>query len=137
MIVDLRLNSGGNSQVIEPLIKGLKARQSLMARGHLFALIGRSAFSSGLLAAFKFRHDLHAILIGEPSGEKPNSYGEVKAIALPNSKIDIHCSTKFFRIMTGDPPNFPPDVTVGRTLAEALAGKDPVLDAALRHVRPG
>src|SRR5262249_1993165 len=96
-IVDLRFNTGGNSEVIKPLIAGLKSRSALKAQGHLFALIGPRTFSSGLLAAYNFRYDLHAILIGEPSGEKPNSYGEIRYLALPNSKIEVQYSTKFFR----------------------------------------
>jgi hypothetical protein len=134
-IVDLRFNSGGDSRVIGPLESGLKSRKPLVARGHLYSLIGRNTFSSGLLAAMDFRDDFHAILIGEPTGGKPNSYGEVQTIKLPNSGIEIMCTTKFFRLMTNsDPPALMPDITVvARSLEDYLAGRDPVLDAALHH----
>ncbi len=134
-IVDLRFNSGGDSRVIGPLESGLKSRSLLVARGHLYSLIGRNTFSSGLLAAMDFRDDFHAILIGEPTGGKPNSYGEVKTIKLPNSGIEIMCTMKFFRLMTNsDPPALMPDITVAaRSLEDYLAGRDPVLDAALHH----
>jgi hypothetical protein len=132
VIVDLRFNSGGDSRVIEPLIHGLRARGSLRERGRLFALIGRATFSSGLLAAIQFRNDLKAVLVGEPVGEKPNSYGEVRSIVLPHSRVTVQYSIKFFRMVKGsDPPAYEPDVRVGRTIADALAGRDPVLDAAL------
>jgi hypothetical protein len=134
-IVDLRFNSGGDSRVIGPLESGLKSRKSLIAQGHLYTLIGRYTFSSGLIAAMDFRDNIHAILIGEPTGEKPNSYGEVKTIKLPNSGIEIMCTTKFFRLMTNsDPPALMPDIAVvARSLEDYLAGRDPVLDAALHH----
>jgi C-terminal processing protease CtpA/Prc len=134
VIVDLRFNSGGNSNVIKPLENGLKARPALSKYGHLYALMGRATFSSGLLAAVDFRDDLHAILIGEPSGEKPNSYGEIKYLTLPNSKVEVQYSTKFFTIIkNGDPTTFDPDVSVPHSLADALAGRDPALEAALHH----
>jgi hypothetical protein len=133
VVVDLRLNTGGNSEVIHPLVAGLKARPALRAHGHLFALIGPLTFSSGLIAAMDLRHDLHAVLVGEPPGEKPNSYGEVREITLSNSKIAVQYSTKFFRTTSGDPADFAPDVRVSRTLADALAGRDPILDAALNY----
>ena len=82
-----------------------------------------------------FRDNFHAILVGEPTGEKPNTYGEVKTIKLPNSGVEIMCTTKFFRLMTnGDPPALMPDITVvARSLEDYLAGRDRVLDAALHH----
>jgi hypothetical protein len=132
--VDLRLNGGGNSTVIAPLLNGLKSRSALRARGRLYALIGRATFSSGLLAAINFRRDLHAILVGEPVGEKLNSYGEVRELTLPNSQVIVQYSTKFFHIAgNDDSQTYAPDVLVTRSLADALAGRDPVLDAALSH----
>jgi C-terminal processing protease CtpA/Prc len=134
VVVDLRLNGGGNSQVIAPLISGLRSRPALSARGRLYAIIGRGTFSSGLLAAMNFRDDLHAILVGEPLGEKPNSYGEVRQLTLPNSQLVVQYSTKFFRLVAnGDPPAYVPDVLAPRSLADALAGRDPALEAALAH----
>lgn len=134
-VVDLRLNGGGNSTVIAPLINGLKSRSALRTRGRLYALIGRATFSSGLLAAINFRSDLHAILVGEPVGEKLNSYGEVRELTLPNSQVVVQYSTKFFHVAGNDDSQaYAPDVLVTRSLADALAGRDPVLDAALAHV---
>ena len=132
-VVDLRFNQGGNSRVIGPLLEGLKARKNLSAQGRLFALIGRATFSSGFLAALNLRNDLHAILVGEPTGEKPNSYGEVRELVLPNSGLVVTYSTKFFRFVKyADPPFYAPDIQVTRSLADLLAGRDPVLDAAMK-----
>jgi hypothetical protein len=133
-IVDLRLNQGGNSNVIKPLESGLKSRKALSAQGHLIALIGPSTFSSGLLAAMDFGSDLHAILIGEPTGEKPNSYGEIKILTLPNSQLRTTCCTKFFRLMkNSDPLALEPKIAVKPSLADFLAGRDPVMEAALHY----
>ena len=133
-IVDLRFNQGGDSSIVAPLVEGLKARHALVARGRLVALIGRATFSSGLLAALDFRDTLKAVLIGEPVGEKPNSYGEVRSFTLPNSRVEVQYTTKFFRMIpNADPPSVAPDVLVPRSLEAALAGLDPAFDAALRY----
>ncbi len=131
VIIDLRFNGGGDSTVIEPLLKGLKDRASL--RSNLRVLIGPATFSSAQFAAFALRRELHALLIGEPTGEKLNGYGEVRLLVLPNSQLTIQYSTKFFRLVKdSDATALEPDIRVSATLAEVLAGRDPVLEAALR-----
>ncbi len=133
MIVDLRFNGGGSSRVIKPLEKALQARRALSRRGHLYTLTAPDTFSSGLMAAMDLRHR-KAILIGEPPGEKPNSYGEVKALTLPNSHLEVRYATKLFKLDTkSDAPALAPDVFAPLSLADVLAGRDPALEAALKH----
>jgi hypothetical protein len=128
VIVDVRFNGGGNSAVIDPLKNGLKKR-----RWPVYVLIGAGTFSSGQLNAIELRRELHARLVGEPTGEKPNGYGEVRPLTLPNSQLRMQYSTKFFRLSKGDPAALEPDINTPRTLEDALAGRDPALDAALRQ----
>jgi len=132
VIVDLRFNAGGDSRVIKPLIDGLKSRKSLSAAGHLYALIGAVTYSSGMMAALDFKEELHAILIGEPTGGKPNQFGEVKRATLPNSNLAIYYPMKFFHpISDTDPESVMPDVPVRLTFEDFLAGRDAVLETAL------
>jgi hypothetical protein len=131
VVIDLRANSGGNSQVIQPLVKGLKSRAGL--RAHVSALIGPRTFSSGLLAAVELQHELHATLVGEPAGEKLNGYGEVRPIELPNSHLSMQYSTKFFHLSKDGDALLEPTVRATPSLDDSLAGRDPVLDAALHR----
>ena len=134
VIVDLRFNGGGSSSVIKPLLDGLKSRPELAAKGHLYALVGSQTFSSGLMAAIDLRDSLHAILIGGPTGNKPNHYGEQRNVSLPNSRLVVHYSTKHFHlILDADPPTLAPDITVSPAISDFLAGRDPVLEAALHQ----
>ena len=41
-------------------------------------LIGRATFSSAQMNAQQFRDRTKAILVGEPTGQKPNHFGEIK-----------------------------------------------------------
>ena len=131
VIVDIRANVGGNSAVIQPLIAGLKSRKALSAKGRLYVLTGPSTFSSGLMAAIDLKA-INGILVGEAPGQKLNSYGEVRTFTLPNSKLLVQYSTKFFRIKVDGHTDFlQPDLKVTRSIADFLAGKDPVLESAL------
>ena len=132
VIVDLRFNAGGEGGVVVPLLEGLEARPALNANGHLYALIGSGTFSSGVLAASAFKHDLQAILVGESTGGKPNSYGEARLLVLPNSKLTVQYAVKYFRVLPGaDPSSLEPDIYMPLSVNDFLEGRDPVLNAVL------
>jgi C-terminal processing protease CtpA/Prc len=123
--------------VIDPLIEGLQKRPQLSDKGRLYVLIGRGTFSSGMMAAVRFRQDLAAILVGEGSGSPPNEYGEVESFILPNSNIQIEYTTKFFRLIEdSDPQMLEPDISVQLSIADLLSGHDPVFETALKHRWP-
>jgi len=90
-----------------------------------------------MMAAVSLREDLHAIVIGEESGSPPNEYGEVKTFTLPNSKIEINYTTKYFRLLEdSDPSSLEPDVPIQRSIVDFLSGEDQALDAALKYRLP-
>lgn len=129
VVIDLRWNGGGDSRVIGPLKGGLASR--LKTVGPVYVLIGPSTFSSAMDNAIALRHSLHAKLVGEPGGEKQNGYGEVKVLTLPNSKVNVRYTTKYFGLVKGDPAALEPDIPAPRTLADVLAGRDRALEAAI------
>jgi hypothetical protein len=133
LIIDLRYNSGGNSGILWPFIVELKNRPSLNQKGHLFVIIGSSTYSSGVLNAAELREQTNAILVGEPTGARPNMYGEYKHFSLPNSGISVSYSTKRFTRVKGDPPALAPDILVRVTAADYFAGRDPVLEKILAY----
>ncbi len=134
LVVDLRHNGGGDSEVDNALIEGLRSRATWRARGRVMGLTGTATFSSGMWTA----HDLQqagAVLVGAPTGGKPNSYGNVRNLTLPNSLVSVSYSTRHYRLIEGsDPPSLVPGVPVEPTIADLWAGRDPVLEAALRFV---
>lgn len=131
VIIDLRGNRGGNSEVLRPLLDGLATRRKARPFA-LAALIDRGVFSSALLNAMELKKRLGARLVGEPTSGKPNHYGEVKTFRLPHSKLLVQYSTKLFQRVAGDPKTLIPDVQVPQRAVDLLAGKDPALEAALR-----
>ncbi|HVV84433.1 MAG TPA: hypothetical protein VHE35_15300 [Kofleriaceae bacterium] len=133
LVVDLRENQGGNSAIMQPLLDAIAARPAL--HGHVFALIGRHTFSSGLMNAIALAQQ-GAITVGEPAGSPANHDGEVQRLELPARGLAVYHATRRFAYdgLTG--PAFAPDVDVELSSADYFAGKDPVLDAALARPRP-
>lgn len=136
LIIDLRRNGGGNSMVIDAIYAHLAWRPDLREPGHLIVLVGRGTFSSAMMNAVQLRNRYHAVLIGEPTGGSPNSYGEIKPLTLPHSRLTLMYSTQFFELQPGGAQTVNPDVLVDATIDDVLAGRDPVLEAALNYTPP-
>lgn len=100
--VDLRNNLGGDSSLFEPFIDYIKNNKEINNKENLKVIIGRETFSSALLNAYDFKNNTNAKIIGEPSGGKPNCYGEILRITLPNSKLLVTYSTRFYNLIDDD-----------------------------------
>ncbi len=99
-IVDIRLNRGGSSSIITPLYEKLLEHEEL--EGKIYCCIGAATFSSGELAAIYLKENLNAVLVGEPTGGKPNHYGDVASFVLPNSGLIVRYSTKYVSTYSDD-----------------------------------
>ena len=84
-ILDLRGNSGGNSSIIEPLIKYLSNKDL-----ELFTLVDRGLFSSGRFAAIDMKR-IGSKIVGEEIGTPINCFGYVSGNGItPNSNIHFN-----------------------------------------------
>lgn len=132
LVIDLRNNHGGNSTILDPFIRDLKNQNKINSKGSLFVIIGRDTFSSALLNAYSLKNKTNAILVGEPSGGKPNCYGEVKRFTLKNSGLVIGYSTKFYEIIQdNDQPSLFPHVSIELTIDCYIENRDPCLEYIL------
>ena len=130
-MVDVRHNPGGDSSVDDPLVRGIESRAARFTRGRLFCLIAGETFSSGMWTANDLRR-VGAILVGSPTGGKPNSYGNVRSFRLPNSGLEAFYSTTFYRLIEGaDPPAILPELPAEPTIRDYREGRDPLLEAAV------
>jgi len=134
LVLDLRFNGGGNEAVLTPFLKAIRARPALNTKGKLFVLIGRGTFSSALQNAITLHEDMNAILIGEPTGGKPNHYGEVRYFNLPNVGLLVQYSTRYWlNYPASDPLTLEPDISATLTISDLLTGHDPALEAVLQY----
>lgn len=128
IVIDLRDNGGGDyTEGRKHLIEPLRRRPQLRA----YALVGNRTFSAAMNNAIDLRN-ARATLVGETIGERPNSYQENDEMTLPNSRLVVSYSTRFYEFLPkGSPPTVVPDRTIEPTWEEFRAGRDPVLEWVL------
>ena len=131
LIVDLRDNSGGDTEPFTSLIVGLTADPALHRRDRIFGLVNQYTDSSATLDANSLSQVPNAVLIGQQPGDAIDEYGNESSFTLPNSGITVTYTTKVV--------NAPhrrlaaPDIVVAPTIRQVLTGADPVLDTALNY----
>jgi hypothetical protein len=97
LVLDLRLNRGGNGALNRPLLLSLIKSRNLEGRGRLFVLIGRSTFSAAQFLVNDLEQYTDAVFVGEPTGGKANSYGDSRKIILPHGRITVRVSTLWWQ----------------------------------------
>lgn len=128
IVVDFRDNGGGSSFQFRFFLDELAKRPEFDDPQRLFAVTNRSTFSSAMMNALQMQSQTEATLLGEPTGGKPNSYGEVRAFRLPNSGLRVTYSTRYFQEVEDELLSVMPDVPLSMTFADFQSGRDPVLE---------
>jgi hypothetical protein len=133
VIVDVRLNGGGDNTTYGPLVD-LFASKQVNRRGKLYLLIGRATFSAAANFAAEIDRDTRAVIVGEPSGGGVETYGDTVPVLLPSLGWYVHVAARYHERKRG--PNdrrlaIAPDVRVDLASDQYFAGRDPVLERAL------
>ena len=129
VVVDVRLNHGGDNTTCGAL---LGAMDELSRRKTVVLLVGRSTFS----AAGNFAADVDALprvrLVGEATGGAPSQWGDSQIVEIPSAGLIARIATSYQRFGKPSALTTRPDAAVQLTVEDFLAGRDPVLDRALR-----
>jgi hypothetical protein len=134
VIVDVRLNGGGDNTTYGELTS-LFGSPAVNRRGRLYVLIGRATFSAAANFAAELDRGTRAIFVGEPTGGGVETYGDTFPVTLPTVGWTIHIAARYVerkrspsdrRLAVGA------DVRVDLTSAQYFAGRDPVLERALK-----
>ncbi|HEX2466189.1 MAG TPA: S41 family peptidase [Thermoanaerobaculia bacterium] len=129
VVIDLRQNGGGDFfEGRRHLIRPLQDRPAINQQGRLFVLVGRQTFSAAMVNAIDFRKETNATLVGEPIGERPNSYSENDEMTLPNSRLVVSYSTRYYEFLEQDVPAVLPDQRIDPSWDVYKSGGDPVMD---------
>jgi hypothetical protein len=130
VIVDVRLNHGGDNTTYHPLLDVLM-RPAIGRK--TVVLLGRTTFS----AAGNFVADVDrrtkARFVGEPSGGAPSQWGDSVPVELARAGLTVHVATTYWEFGPRGDKRLAtqPDVRVDLTAADFFAGRDPVLARAL------
>ncbi len=140
IVIDLRSNSGGNSEILNPFTKKLKSYIKENKDTKVYVLIGRQTFSSGSIAVFRIREAVPGVVyVGEPTGGAVNRYGEVGLFNLPHSQLSVSYSKKHFEFNKTfnyeikEINAFVPDVPLSPSIDDYINGNDVVLEYVLNN----
>ncbi|MBV9927019.1 MAG: tetratricopeptide repeat protein [Acidobacteria bacterium] len=132
LVLDLRLNRGGNGGLLRPLVVGL-IKSKVNRPGRLFVLMGRSTWSAAQFLLDRLEQYTEVTFVGEPSGSKGTTYGDSRRVTLPNSGVTVRVSVYYWQ--EWEPwdtrPWTAPHVTAELSSGDYRAGLDPALRAAL------
>jgi Peptidase family S41 len=134
VIVDVRLNGGGDNTTYGPLVD-LFASTQVNRRGRLYLLTGRATFSAAANFAAEMDRDTRAVIVGEPTGGGVETYGDTLPLSLPVAGWTVHIAARYHERKRGPGDHrlaVEPDVRVDLTSAQYFVGLDPVLARALR-----
>lgn len=134
IIIDLRNNSGGNSAILNPFLEKLQ-KSYLNKKGSLFVLIGKKTFSSALMNAVDLKRNYESILIGQSTSGNVNHYGETRGFRLPNSKIIVGYSTKYWEVWKGYEGALTPDVKVEYSMKNFKNNVDEAIEYIIKNYR--
>ncbi|MDH3431397.1 MAG: hypothetical protein OEQ14_15455 [Gammaproteobacteria bacterium] len=136
MVIDLRHNSGGDGSITPPLVATATLFEAIKPDGKLLILMGRSTFSAGHDLLVDLTRFTHPILVGEPSGTRPNAIGEAGWFNLPYSQQTGIISSQFHQNSSAEDHRIwlAPDLPVSLSSAAYFKGQDVALDAALNFV---
>lgn len=130
LIIDMRQNGGGNYTLVRRhLLYKLQMLPALNRPGGLYIVTGRGTFSAAMTNVTDFRRETDAILVGEPTGARPNGYQERGEFSLPHSGLQVSCSILRYRFQPGDDATaVMPDRRIDPDWRQYKAGRDPVLE---------
>jgi hypothetical protein len=134
LVIDMRQNGGGDFMAgLGYLIRPIRKLPNINNKGHLFVLVGAHTFSAAMSNAAHFRDQTAALLVGQPIGEKPNSYQESRRIKLPNSRLNLCYSVRFYKFVAEGENLIRPDQEIIPSWIEFKEGRDPVLEWVLKQ----
>lgn len=138
LIIDIRNNRGGNSYLNAPLINAIANNQQINQLGNLFILTNRRTFSAAINFAGNMEVKTRALFVGEKVGDSATFAGESGPQAkfrLPNSRIVVSLSFSEWNTTYDNDRRdaISLDIPVELSVKDLLAGRDPVLQAALDY----
>ncbi|MES1245806.1 MAG: hypothetical protein ABUT39_29635 [Acidobacteriota bacterium] len=135
LILDIRHNNGGTTQLYPELLRTLIAF-SRISGNQVYVLIGRRSYS----ATGNFVTDLERltdpIFVGEASSECCNLYGDPTRVILPYSKTQGELTAVKWNLSNPSDRRreISPEVPVQLTAPAYFAGQDPAMEAIYRLI---
>lgn len=129
LILDLRHNNGGDGSLLPPMLKTLNSFEVFNPKAKVFVIMGRATFSAAQNLLTEISTHANAILVGEPSGSKPNHIGESGWFQLPYSGLMGLVSTQFHKTSEAEDFRYwiAPHIPVTLSSTDYFSGYDSAL----------
>jgi hypothetical protein len=133
LLIDIRHNFGGSGGINKTLVMSIIQNNELNQYDRTFVLTGRRTFSAAQMLVNELEQYTRVTFVGEPTGSRPDHYGDPKKIRLEHSGLTLRVSRLHWSSYTAfdDREATHPDFLVGWTSDAYFAGRDPALDVAL------
>lgn len=137
LILDLRHNQGGNGALLPAMHEAVRKFVTMTPNGRVFVLAGRGTFSAGQNLLTKLTEYANPIVVGEPSGSRPNHIGEAGWVRLPNSGLMVIISTQFHQTSRAEDQRkwIAPHMPVPLSSEDYFSGKDPALEEVKKLIK--
>ncbi|MGM0906170.1 MAG: TPR end-of-group domain-containing protein [Pseudomonadota bacterium] len=136
VVLDLRHNSGGNGSIVPPLTRALIHFVEQDTDNKLFVIVGRNTFSAAHLLLADLNRLTDAIIVGEPSGSRPNHLGEAGWFKLPYSGVWGIISSQYHQASKAEDHRIwiAPHLPVTLSSESYFSGEDPAMKQILEVI---
>jgi hypothetical protein len=136
LVIDVRLNNGGNNTLARPLMLNIVASEKINQRGRLFVITGRRTFSACQNFCNWLDRDSNVLFVGERTGSKPNFVGEDNPIVLPYSGVTLSASSRLWQDAFSDDQRhwIAPHIAAAMTSEDYRNNRDPALEAIVEYL---
>ncbi len=129
LVIDVRNNFGGSGGLNRTLVTSLISNDALNRHDRTFVLIGRRTFSAAQMLVNELEQYTRVTFVGEPTGSRPDHYGDPKKIRLEHSGLTLRVSRLHWSSYTAfdERASTNPDFPVVWTGKTFFSGQDPAL----------
>ena len=137
VILDLRHNYGGDGSLLPPILKTLSSFEVMNPKGSIYVIMGRGTFSAGHNLLTEITKRTNPILVGEPSGSKPNHIGEAGWFKLPYSGLMGVVSSQYHQTSIAEDNRkwIAPHIPVSLSSIDYFKGNDKALNIILEVIK--
>jgi len=135
LIIDMRSNPGGDNRLNRSLVHSILRHDRINQWGRLFVLIGRETFSAACNGVVELERHTRALFVGEPTGGRPNHYGETNLVHLPDCNATISIASVWWQFSDpfDDRPWVAPDIDAPQLRLDVLTGRDRALEGCRQY----
>jgi hypothetical protein len=132
LVIDVRNNFGGSGGLNKTLVMSIIGNNELNQYDRTFVLIGRRTFSAAQMLVNELEQYTRVTFVGEPTGSRPDHYGDPKKIRLEHSGLTLRVSRLHWSSYTAfdERASTHPDFLAEWTSAAYFGGRDPALELA-------